>query len=100
MPLQVATCNSFSSGGTCWRQLVLTGYYVNAAKSWLTVKGESLAHAGQECLQWSKWGTDNRGRPDTLGTLIMSFTETLVTGKVSEWVCELKYLAEKAYPQP
>ena len=76
------------------------GYHVNAAKSWLIVKGESLAQAkdifGQSRVQITVEGQRHLGA--TLGTL--SFTEAFVTGKVSEWVCELKQLTEIASTQP
>ena len=76
------------------------GYHVNAAKSWLTAKGESLAQAkdifGQSGVQITEEGQRHLGA--ALGT--PSFTEAYVTGKVREWVCELKQLAEIASTQP
>ena len=76
------------------------GYHVNAVKSWLIAKGESLAQAkdifGQSGVQITEEGQRHLGA--ALGTL--SFTEAYVTGKVREWVCELKQLAEIASTQP
>ena len=87
-----------------WDRLVKMGpdfkYFVNAAKSWLIVKGESLAQAkdvfSQSRVQITEEGQRHLGA--ALGT--HTFTEKFVAGKVCKWVDEFKQLTEIATTQP
>ena len=72
------------------------GYFPNAKKTWLVVKGQFLEHArhlfSNTCVNITA-----EGRP-YLGAAIGSraFIEDYVSSKVASWVTELEFLASFA----